>query len=242
MKFTSFTALETRVLFSVSGDVMPTPADPAVVAADAQQISVDVAKMKSDVAAADATLAAARTTRDGHAKALAAQLKSLELVVAADASKSKSGDASVEVKAKAIVAKWKATIGAEELDVHTNAEGETAEERAADQSKLDADRAARLAELKVLEASAKAEQATRATKLAADRAAVAAARKAGEAQQKLDAAAVSGAEKARATVFQLDRKIVESDLAKYRTDGGKVDALKLMLPTLELKASATVKK
>ena len=240
MQFNLLSGLESRVLFSGTGEgPEPTP-DAGVLAADRVQINADVAKAYADVTAANATLTVARQARDGHVKTLAVQVKTLQLVVVADEAAGKKLGQSVEQQTKAILAKWQPVISVEEKDVHTNTDGETLDERAADQAKLDSDRAARLAELKAVQVST-TDRVALETKAKADRAAVDAARKAGEAQAKLDAAAVSVAEKALASVYQTDRKIVEADLAQYRKDGGKVDELHLVLPTLGVTASVVRK-
>jgi hypothetical protein len=236
MTFASFVALEPRTLLSGTHEephpVPPTPKPTGDLVADRAAIMVDVAKMKSDITAGMAVLTAARQARATHNAANDAIVKSLCAELTKDSKTSSSFSATVEAKTKALRTKWAAVIGPEELDVKTNTAGETEEERAADKAKLESDRAAATAAYNAAQAEVKTARASLDAELKADKAAVDDAKKAAAAQVMVDALAISKAEKAVQSVFQSDRVIVYADLATYRSHGGNVDALKLVLPTL----------
>lgn len=240
MQFVEFSDLESRTLFS--GTVgeeprpNPTPAptpSPINLDSDRAKIMSDVTKFKSDVEYVRGVLTAARQTRLTHAAALDAQVKLLAAQTHTDELSQKTIATTGEASGRAVRAKWAAIISPEELDVRTNTEGETEEERVADRAKLESDRAAAKAELAGVQAATKASMDTLQATLKADRAAVEAAKRAGAAQLKVDQAAVTLAESKLRSVFQADHLIVEADLRLYRAHGGKMTDLTLpVMPKL----------
>ena len=226
-----FAVLESRTMLSGDSpeprpqpEPKPTP-EPAILEADRAKITLDVNKLKSDFTTYNATLTAARTTRDSHRREAEAQLKSLRAKSSADEKAMKTERSANEDAFKAFRTKWGPVIGPVELDVRTNTEGETEEERAADVQKLTDLRAAAKVEYETVRAEMTSDRARFAETLAADKAAIEAARQAAESQRKTDSTAVSTAESALRSVFQRDRAIVEADVKTFVSHGGKTKDL-----------------
>lgn len=223
MHIESFSVLEPRLFLSASKMTV----DPAVVAAAKAAVMSSLVILQEHYATNKAAVDSARLTMRTHQTAanqvmagLRAEYKSEQAAFKVALNAAKADLASVQ-------SIWKPIIAAGVLDVNTDSDGETEEERAADIEKLAADRET------YADARSAAQSAIQDTRtewyieLDGTLDAMADASDAARAQQRVDQKAVKSAQRTLVSVFQSDKVILADAIDDYRAVGGKDKTLKL---------------
>lgn len=219
--------LESRTLLSRGTASMAAKLD-----ADRVAITADLAHLKLEVAAAKSVVAAARAARDDHQDALGTLLKQLRVQRKREAANATVITNALKDGTQKVIDKWNPTLLPEMVDVNDDAEGESDEERAADSEKFEADKTLAFAELNVVQQTASDAMDALGEKLTALADQYAAAKQASDSQARSDDLAVTKAERSLKRVFQADRSILDAHVSLYRQHGGKVESLRLSLPTI----------
>lgn len=223
MHHVTFSVLEPRMF--LSGDTVVV--DPAALEAAKAAVMSSVTALKEHYVANKAAVDAARKTLMENRKAAAAALKPLEQELKAD---KRARDAEMKqnhLALKEVRETWRPVIRAGELDVLTDTEGETEEERAADLAKLESDRAAYGAARQAVYDEMAADRTKWETEINADRDAIDDAKYAAKLQHRTDEKAVKAAQRTLKSVFQADKLILADAIEDYRDAGGKKKDLHL---------------
>lgn len=218
-----FTALEPRML--LSGNVVTV--DPVALEAARVAALAAFASLQAHYTTNKAAVDAARQTLVEHRNGLAAQLKPLIAELRSDKAAYKVELKQNKADIKSIRDIWRPVIAADQLDVMTDTEGESAEERAADIEKLAADRStyedARAAAYAAMDDTRVRWEA----EIESDYDAIDDARYASKQQLRTDERAVKTAQRTLKSVFNTDKLILADAIEDYRDAGGKKKDLNL---------------
>lgn len=223
MQTVTFAVLEPRMLLSGSHVTV----DPAVLEAARAAVMSSLAMLQEHYATNKAAVDASKSLMHDHRQAAEVQLSALRVELKNDVAAFKLELKQNRADLESIRSTWRPIIAADELDVNTDTEGETEEERAADLEKLATDRET------YSDAKAAAYAAMQDTRdrwdveISADYDALDDARAAARAQQRTDERAVKSAQRTLKSVFQTDKVILYDAIEDYRDAGGKKRDLNL---------------
>lgn len=223
MHSVSFGVLEPRMLLSGSTVVV----DPVALEAARAAVMSSLATLQEHFATNKAAVDAAKATMLENRASWDAQVKALRVELRSDWAAFKVDMKQARMDLKSVRDIWQPIIAAGELDVMTDTEGETEEERAADLEKLAMDRET-FADAKASAYAAIEDSRTRwAVEIEADEDALDEARYAAKRQMRTDERAVKSAQRTLRSVFQADKVILFDAIDDYRDAGGKKKDLNL---------------
>jgi chromosome segregation ATPase len=226
MSNSMFTQLEPRQLLS-HGHSTPTAPDASLLEAAKQAVMVDYQSLVSHVEANRTALDAARQLLKEHGAATSTQLSDLRSEVSGLEKSMKNAIKAARVQRDALRTQWETVIDADQLDVDTFTEGETEQEQQADMVKLETDKSAANTALSAATDEARASRTAMESSLDDKRDGINALSKDLKRSKKSDEQAVKSAERTLKSVFQSDRKILDSEIKRYKKQGFKTDALEL---------------
>lgn len=219
----TFSVLEPRMFLHGHSVVV----DPAVLEAARAAVMSSLATLQEHYATNKAAVDSARQMLVQNRMSWDVQVQALRAELQSDKAMYKVELKQAKADLQSVRSIWQPIIAAGELDVYTDTEGETEEERAADLAKLETDRET-FSDAKM--AAYAAIDDTRArwdAEIDADVDAIDDARYAAKKQLRDDERAVKSAQRTMKSVFQSDRVILFDAIDDYRDAGGKTKHLKL---------------
>lgn len=223
MHIESFSSLEPRLF--LSGSKMTV--DPAAVAAAKAAVMSSFTLLQEHYAANKSAVDAAKSTMRTHQRAADVVMAGLRAEYRSEQAAFKVALNTAKADLASVKSIWTPIIAAGVLDVNTDSEGETAEERAADLEKLAADRETYADARSAAQAAIDDTRAEWYIELDGTLAAMADASDAARAQRRVDAMAVKSAQRTLVSVFQSDKVILADAMDDYRAVAGKSNTLKL---------------